>query len=79
MVRLSHKVIMLNVLIDCFHSGMLAMILLMRLDKTDGFQPIHRISWPCNYHHCPQARRAGAVVATDKKVTTGLNKAHQGP
>ncbi|KAA1474834.1 MBF1-domain-containing protein [Dentipellis sp. KUC8613] len=24
------------------------------------------------------ARRAGAVVATDKKVTTGLNKAHQG-
>ncbi|EIM82487.1 MBF1-domain-containing protein [Stereum hirsutum FP-91666 SS1] len=25
-----------------------------------------------------EALRAGAVVATDKKVTTGLNKAHQG-
>ncbi|KAF4604045.1 multiprotein-bridging factor 1 [Pleurotus pulmonarius] len=26
----------------------------------------------------PAARRAGAVVATDKKVTGGSNKAHQG-
>jgi putative transcription factor len=26
----------------------------------------------------PQARRSGAVVATDKKVTAGGNKAHQG-
>jgi len=25
------------------------------------------------------ARRSGAVVATDKKVTSGSNKAHQGP
>ncbi|KAJ7929333.1 ylMBF1 [Mycena leptocephala] len=27
---------------------------------------------------CPSARRAGAVVGTDKKVTAGGNKAHQG-
>ncbi|OBZ75209.1 Multiprotein-bridging factor 1 [Grifola frondosa] len=27
---------------------------------------------------CPLARRVGAVVATDKKVTAGGNKAHQG-
>lgn len=28
--------------------------------------------------HPPKARRAGAVVATDKKITTGVNKAHAG-
>ncbi|KAF8556907.1 ylMBF1 [Imleria badia] len=29
--------------------------------------------------HSPLARRTGAVVATDKKVTAGGNKAHSGP